>query len=221
MMIVRGRQCVLLAVACMVLVSSGFAQDRPVFRSDFIVRDASALDALIRLGEVYRRPIGVIVTDKSILAPVTVRAISATIQDVLPALLKQLPKYRSEEVRGVIVVRPISPAAPLRQLLSVRLKEFDAPKANIVQIGRVLWMELRRNVDPVPPSGFFGISHEPIMDQTAIGPFHLAGANVEDVLSEIVRRHGAAAWLVLSPPKQLSGVTSNRLWNLVTYANPP
>jgi hypothetical protein len=212
----------ILMIAC--LFSEGGAsrnEQRTPLRRDFEVHDIGALDALIRLGQLYGRPMGVVGGDKKIAERQTsVRAPQTTAHEAMAVLMRQLPGYEWREDNRVIIVQPRVLAPVTKQMLSVIIPSIAAKKVDIDGLSFRLWMELQLQVDPNSHRrGFAGTGH--VRDYFDLGPINLTNVTVEEVLNEIVRRRGSAAWIALPPPETLKGAPRERLWSIVTYANPP
>lgn len=188
-------------------------------RRDYEVHDIGALDALIRLGQLYDRPLGIVSGDKKIATTqISIRAPQATAQEAMTVLIRQLPAYEWREDRGVIIVQPHVLPPLARKLLGTVISRVVAHDSSAEQLSALLWWELQRRLDPEnAPQGYWGVSH----DRVRIIHFNLTNASVQEVLNEIARRRGSAAWIALPPPETLKGAPRERLWSIVTYADPP
>ena len=188
-------------------------------RRNYVVNNVGALDALIRLGQLYERPMGIVSGDRKIATTqVSVRTAQATTQEAMAALMRQLPEYEWREDRGVIVVQPRVVPPVAKKMLRTVISKFAAGDSSTEQLSALLWWELQRTVDPESARrGYWGIGH----DYVRIGPVDLTNVTIDQMLTEIVRRRGSAAWVVPPPPVTLKGAPRDRLWSIVIYASPP
>jgi len=190
-------------------------------RLDYEVTDLAALDALIRLGEVYNRPMGIICRDAKILSSkVKIRMAQATAEEALKAVMLQLSDYKWSENNGILQVRPKLLPAQTERMLGITIPRIAAEDIDMDALSNRLWMELQIQVDPESRSkGFIG--HGNLRDYYELGGVDFTNARIDQVLDEIVRRRKSAAWILLPPPDVLKGVPRDRLWAIVTYATPP
>jgi hypothetical protein len=196
-------------------------QGRPL-RQDYEVRDVVAPDALIRLGELYDQPMGIVCGNNKIATTtlVTARTPNATPQEAMVALIRQLPEYEWKERSGVMVAQPRLVPPVTRGMLNTIIPSIAAQNIDIEALSFRLWMELQLQVDPESRTrGFAGVGH--MRDYFELGEMNLNNIRIEEVLDEIVRRRRSAAWVVLPPPATLKGTPRERIWSIVTYANPP
>ncbi len=186
---------------------------------DLDVDQVSALDAAIRIGQVFDRPLGIICADASIATiDVSLHLPGATVESAFNELLRNLQQYEWRDEGGVIVFRPHEIPEPAQRLLEIVIPRFAARKARTAELSDLLWMEVQLQMDPTV-QGFYGLRRS--RDDAEIGPLDMAGANVESILNEIVRRRKKAAWIVPPAPAKLLAAQNDRLWAIVTYAHPP
>jgi len=187
---------------------------------DVSIHAQTGIDALLSLGQLYNRPLGIVGSDKSILAPtLSVQVSQAQFADVLARVMSQLSKYEAHEVQGVVLIQPLNRDVATERLFTMVLPNFDSEtKATLTELADLLWMDVELRVDP-SIRGFAGIRHE--TDFKEFQPIHLVDVTVEDVLNELVRRRRSAAWVGFSAPEVLTGVQRERLWSIVSYEDPP
>ena len=173
---------------------------------------------MLRLGQAYGQPLGIISADKKIAnMRLSLRTPESTARQAIEALLKQIPGYDWTEERGVFVMRPRALPPSTKRMLGIVIPRIAAENISLDALNFRLWMEIQLQVDPERKSkGFMGFGHDP----SELGRFDLKDVTVEDVLDEIVRRRGNSAWVALPPPDSLKGVPPERLWNYVTYSTP-
>ncbi len=188
---------------------------------DYEISDTGALDALVRLGELYNHPMGIICGNTKIESrKIAVKVIQASAQEALRAVVAQLPEYKWREDNGVLIVEPAVLPTQTQNVMNIVIPRIFAENIDVDALSSRLWMELQIQVDPESRSrGFFGHSH--LQDYYELGKIDLTNARIDRVLSEIVRRRKSAAWILLPPPDSLKGVPRDRLWAIVTYAKPP
>jgi hypothetical protein len=193
----------------------------PALGQDYEVRDIGALDALVRLGELYDRPMGIVCEDTKIVSrKVTVREIQAPVEQALQALIMQLPGYKWSVDNGVFVIRPAVLPTQTEKMLNIVIPRIFAESIDIDTLSNRLWMEIQIQVDPESQSKGF-LLHGHLRNYYELGRIDLTNARIDQVLSEITRRRKSAAWVLLPPPDALKGVSRDRLWGIVTYAKPP
>jgi hypothetical protein len=200
---------------------SGSDQRALPSRLNYEAHDISALDALIRLGEVYDRPIGIVSGNQKIATnKISMQVRQTTAREALVALMQQLPAYEWAEDNGVFVVRPHLIPPITKRMLSIVIPRISTQNTDIDGLSFRLWMEVQLQVDPDRRGkGFAGFGH--LGNYFELGPMDLTNVRCDELLTEIVRRRNSAAWVVLPPPETLKGVPRERLWGIVTYANPP
>ena len=154
---------------------------------DVSIHAQTGIDALLSLGQLYNRPLGIVGSDKSILAPtLSVQVSQAQFADVLARVMSQLSKYEAHEVQGVVLIQPLNRDVATERLFTMVLPNFDSEtKATLTELADLLWMDVELRVDP-RIRGFAGIRHE--TDFKEFQPIHLVDVTVEDVLNELVRR---------------------------------
>ncbi len=190
-------------------------------RRDYEVHDIGALDALIQLGELYDRPMGIISGNQTIAAiKVSARSRQATALEATSALVHQLPGYEWAEVDGVLVVRPHVLPSITNRMLAIVISRITAQNMDIDSLNFRLWMELQLQVDPESRTkGFAGIGH--LRHYFDLGQIDLTNVRIDEVLNELVRRKKSAAWVIPPPPETLKGTPREKLWGIVFYSNPP
>jgi hypothetical protein len=99
---------------------------------DFEVSDIGALDALVRLGELYDRPMGIICANARIASrKVTVRVLHASFRQALRALIVKLPGYSLSEDNSVVLVRPTALPPQTEKVLSIVIPRIAAENIDI------------------------------------------------------------------------------------------
>jgi hypothetical protein len=188
---------------------------------DFEAQDVSALDALVRLGQVYELPMAIISLDTRIAnTRVVVRVVGATVKVAMSEVMKNLPDYEWRQRNGLIVVEPRAIPTITKQLLDTAIPDISVEQADVDGINFLLWMELQLQVDPARKAkGFLGSGH--LRNYRRLGRLDLKNATIERALDEIVLRIGKAAWIVFPPPPTLKNTPRDRLWSVVSYADPP
>jgi len=217
-----GAFAVLLVLSGPLVGSEPSAQtQRSLPRQDYEATDIAALDALVRLGEIYDHPMGIICRDAKILSTkISVKITQATAQQALKELMVRLPEYKWSEDNGVFEVRPRLLPTQTEKILNIRIPRIVAENIDVDALSNRLWMELQIQMDPGNRSkGFIGHGH--LRDYYELGRVDFTNAGVDQVLNEIARRRKSAAWILLPPPDVLSGALRERLWGIVTYASPP
>ena len=104
------------------------------------------------------------------------------------------------------------------RLFTTVIPSFEAREATTGQLSNLLWMDLQLRLDPTE-RGFATIYHS--NDHSLLAPIRLQDITVKDVLNEIVRRRKSAAWIGFPAPVNLLNVPGDKLWNIVTYDDPP
>ncbi len=220
----QGRNTVIIAILATVTLfangQTGGNEQGAAARRDYEVHDIGVLDALIQLGQLYDQPMGIVCGDKKIASiRVSVQAPGATAQEAMALLIRQLPGYKWSEDKSLILVRPRLVAPITKRILHAVIRSIAAKNIDVDALSFRLWMELQLEIDPESHTkGFFGISHP--RDYFDLGPIDLTNVTIQEVLNEIVRRRKSAAWVTLPPPETLKGTPRERLWGIVTYANP-
>jgi len=172
---------------------------------DFDVRDIGFLDALIRLGELYDNPMGIIFVEKKLVArKVTVKTLQASVQQALAALTAQLPEYAWSESNGVLLVRPRVLPPQTQKMLDIVMPRIFAESIDIDSLSNRLWMEVQIQADPESRSRGF-MMHSHAREYYELGRIDFTNVRIDEVLSEIVRRRRSAAWVLLPPPEELKG----------------
>lgn len=191
----------------------------PPLRKDYGVRNIAALDALIRLGETYNVPMGIVCGDDKIATTlVSAEALQAVPEKAMDQLVRQLPGYEWKERKGVIVVQPVQiPGMTNRMLLTV-IPRLTAKRSSLDDLSARLFRELQVQLNPKGTSGgYMAITHGPAV----IESFDTANTSVRDILNEIVRKGRSAAWIVLPSIRYVKGAPLDSLWSIVFYRDPP
>jgi hypothetical protein len=209
-------------IVCASLGQNCDAQAQPApTRMNFDVQGVGALDALIRLGELYDQPMGIICRDAEIAThSITLTLGDVSAQDAMQALMHRLPGYKWRKDNGVFLVQPEVLAPQTETMLKIVLPRIFVEKIDVDALSWRLWMELQVRVDSEARSrGFLMVGNT--QNYYELGKVDLTNVRIDQVLNEIVRRKKSAAWVMLPPPEALKGASRDRLWGIVTYKQPP
>ncbi|HWS98067.1 MAG TPA: hypothetical protein VN620_16510 [Candidatus Methylomirabilis sp.] len=188
---------------------------------NYVAKDVGALDALVRLGALYNQPIGIICRDSEIVSrKVSLTVAEASVEESMRAVMNLLPEYEWSEDNGVFVVRPKVLPRQTEEMLNVIIPHIFAENIDMDGLSSRLWMELQVQVDPESRSRGF-LLHGHLQNYYELGKVDLTNVRIDEVLNEIVRRRKIAAWVMLPPPDSIKGASRERLWGIVTYAQPP
>ena len=210
---------ILILTVCLAAKTSP-SQQKPAARHDYRVQNVTALDALIRLGETYNQPMGIVCGDNKIPKMlVSVEASQSTPQEAMDLLMRQLPEYEWKESGGVIFVLPRAMPPLTNKMLTTTITRFTAKDSSADHFSMLLWWELQRKLDPKSgAAGYMGVSHD---ITHPIDSIDLKGASVQQVLSEIVRKRRSAAWVIPPSIRSVKNTPRDRLWDIIIYAAPP
>ncbi len=186
----------------------------------FIAQDTSRLDALLRLGQQYRIPLGIEYVDReAITTKIRIAARDGTVATVLDRILPRSRGYYWHEEEGVIVVSHRKVPRGSKNLFNTRIGKFQSQAATIQELSNLLRMELELSLSP-SIGGFAGsFAAGPV--QTKIPPLNVQNKTVRDILNLVISQAQGAAWIVQAPPEQLGALRSRSLWGIVTYDSPP
>jgi hypothetical protein len=178
----------------------------------------SRLDAIIRLGEEYKIPLGIDLGDAWLLQSAVVDVQQGTVQQVLSSLLKGTDHYHFSEQDGVVVIEPVEKQNGILQTV---IPDFNAVPGTAQNLSNLLYMDLILQLDPSRQS-FFGVDHPQSTDQLQ-PELHLKNKSVKFILNTITARAGNLAWVAGPAPSRESMLraSSHDLWNFVFYAWPP
>ncbi len=165
--------------------------------TDFQAEGISALQALLRLAQVTRTPIGIVQDDTALSSTsVSISTKNATLPEILDRLLREVRGYRREyssQPNSVILIVPISPRPITDRFLNLTIPRFSPPRLGIQGLGIWLWMFARAALNPSQGSvgSILGNPDDPT--------FQIAerNATVEQILNKIAFV-AKGAW-VLSP----------------------
>jgi hypothetical protein len=175
-------------------------------------------EALLQIGQRYRIPLGIVVGDKQIVTPVAEISVpQGDLRSALQAIMVFTPLYSWKQEQGVIVVAEVHPSAETRFLPSLVIRSFISPPSTVRQLSNQLWMSVQAELDPTR-SGFWGVIHND--DQQLVAPIKEKNASVEHILNDVVRYRRTAAWIILPPPPRIVDAPEDRLWGILTYADP-
>ncbi len=182
---------------------------------------ANRLDALVQIGEITGIPLAIEYVDDSLLdRSIDVSVRNQTVANVLKNILSDGSGYSWSDEGGVIFISNNLERRPAqRRIFDHRIPSFQARAATAEELSNLLWMDLQIQLQPSPPRGFAGTF--PTGDQRKLGRFDLRERSVIQILNEIVRRFGRAAWIAKpfegSPDSPLTEVP----WGIVFYETPP
>lgn len=178
------------------------------------------VDALLEIGQREHIPIGIeYVDEKSLSATISVHSKETTVAGALSVVLPRSSGYTWSERYGVIDVTHTGVPTGNRNLLDHVLPAFDAPRSSLDKFSFELEMALLHDLSP-ETAGFGGdyISSDP---PVLVGPLRLRGASVREILSRAASQEHPAAWVITVPPAGLGQASSNGLWKMLPYTEPP
>jgi hypothetical protein len=188
--------------------------------ASFNVAGLSLLDALIRLGQETRTPLGIEYIDREALEkPVTLSLVNITVQRALETLLSAQKGYVFTVRDGVVDISHSGVPAGSRNLFSHVIAEFSAPRCSVQVASNLLRMELI--VDLAPSTRGFAGEFDPGNPNMLVGPLKLRAVTVRDVLNRIVATSGKCAWIAQVRPENLDAMPSYGLWTILDYDSAP
>ena len=181
----------------------------------FSIGQTSVLDALLWFGHDQGVCFGIEFSGPDLSRTVQVVADMTTVGEVVKEILGRSDAYLLSVSDGVILIRKkgIRPSV----WLDYRIPQFDLPKIELISADVALANRLELELNPTI-KGFAGDSPgtEPIDE---VGPFHLRGETVRQILVRIMAASRGASWF----PTDTRGIAPfpasiNRFWTFVTYS---
>ena len=184
----------------------------------FVATEERRLSALVRLGRENGLCFGIETVTDNFNEKITLRLIDTDAQNVINAALGSSQEYEISVLHNVILIRDKRVRPP--EYLALRLPRFRIPRSTLVWANLNLWMSVEMYLDS-SRKGFAGDS--PPGDATdQVGPFDITGQKVRDLLCRVVGNSKGATWMVSSPiVPAVAPASTNSLWTLVLYRNPP
>lgn len=186
----------------------------------FILQKTTRLDALLRLGQQYRIPLGVEYVDREALTNrISVSINHETVASSLEKIVPRSRGYYWREEGGVLVISHRKVPHGAINLLNRRIESFESQPATAQELSNLLRMQLALSLNP--NIGGFAGSFPTGSTLEKIGPLGARGKTVRELLNLIVSKAQGAAWITQVPVKQLSVVPPQGLWGIVSYEVPP
>jgi hypothetical protein len=183
--------------------------------NDFTIPKSTIVDSLLELGRRTKIPLAIPCADAAFQhSMISVHLEHSTVGAVLSAILRDEPNVTAHLDQGVIVVDRL-PRELNCKFIDTVIPTFGMTHPETVEhISAKLWMTLELQLDPTK-TGFAGILHPSDYDKK-LAPFELRNQTVGDILTWLVARHSAAAWIGL-PSARPSDAYLNELWRIVFY----
>jgi hypothetical protein len=183
----------------------------------FRVQDSTVLDAVLSLGEQENLPLGIEYVGPELFGKVKSRDFkNRTVGEILRGLLPRSKGFVVSSDRGVILLTNRATADLRGNLFDRRLSDVRIPRTDIYQASNLLHMSLIQQVSSPGATGIVG-DFPTAKTERGIGPYLLRGMTVRAALDQLVRGHGAAAWIAQVPPRELNTLPSYGLWRIVEY----
>lgn len=181
----------------------------------FSLGRTSVLEALLWFGRDQRVCFGIEFSGPDLSRTVQVEADTSTVEEVVRKILGQPGVYSLSVSHGVILIRKKGLRPP--GWLDHRIPQFDLPRIELMSANIALTNRLELALDPTI-KGFLGDSPvtEPIDE---VGPFHVRGETVRQLLVRITAASRGASWFPTS--NRVVGpfpASINRFWTFVTYS---
>jgi hypothetical protein len=228
----QTRHCLLVVTLSLLFVIPVQGQQRADLEQmtvgRFEVNETSIPEALLKLGEDSRVPLGIVATDPELWKQkVSLRAENAGFTSVLGRILSGASGYRWHETQGVVVIANPDLHTAVNDSLYVTIPVFETsrpqapPNARTAEaVSTKLWMTLLLHLDPQRKEGFMGVLHPSDLDRE-LPSVDLGGHSVEEILNWIVSRHGAAAWVAMPFLGDIQKAQVGQLWKIFFYGQPP
>jgi hypothetical protein len=167
-------------------------------KASFMPHSSSALEQLIEVARHYKIPMGIEwVEPPSGEGQVLALEQSATVRDLISAILSRQSTYRIEIEDGVLNISDSVAAADPRNLLNLRIPEFFVENRNLHQGQALLRIKMEMMLYPTE-------YQEGHISDSGVGPaydvkkFSLSGRNltVREILNKLTHASGNALWVV-------------------------
>lgn len=186
---------------------------------NFSAAGMSRLHALIELGQQLRLPLGVECVEPSAFQPLPAVTLSgASVREVVESILGAKRGYVLRLAGGVLNVNCAKGAGARGNLFRTVVPHFSVPRTNLATASLNLRMALMLRLHS-EGGGFVG-DYAPAPLGHDVGPLQMRGATVRQILNEIVRSYGKAAWVATAPPSRLGRLPQSGLWTIVDYMDP-
>ena len=189
--------------------------------SSLKVQDLSLVDALLRLGQQERIPLGIeYVSREALEKPISEDFHNTTVGEIVQVLLGGGRGYTWRVRDGVLNVSHSSVATGKANLLNRVLPEFVMRRCSVADASNVLYMSLNSQLHP-EVTGYAG-DYNPGDMQNLVGPLELRNAPVRHILNLIVGAGDKrSAWAVRVQPGCLDQLPPDGLWTIIEYQTPP
>jgi hypothetical protein len=185
----------------------------------FTAQNISGLTALLKLGCEQHLPMGIRYVDLQLAQkPINITLRRPRMQEVIEAIMSHEKYCAWKLAHGFLSVTRAGASVGGQNLLATRLPDFSSPRVSLQQASQLLYMSLSLRLHP-DIRGFAG-NYYPGLTQNMVGPLHLQGYTVSQILDRIVQEYGDAAWVVTVPAQQLDTLTPAGLWMIIDYKDP-
>lgn len=187
---------------------------RPV--QSFEIRDLNMIDALLRLGEEQRVPIGIEYVDTAAFrSRITLHVRNSTVGALLDAMTRPLG-YSWFMQHNVVIVTHRGAATGRKNLLNIPIPDFSLNKEVTLQAASLkLLVTLYFTLNP-HATGILG-DYPTGNPQFRVGPLRMKKATVRQILNRIVSQNRDGAWVVQQAPWNMDKDPSYGLWRVFEY----
>ena len=216
------RSAILVLLAASAVLARAIDQHDPLSMTvkHFRAEKVPLLDALLSFAQEQHLPLGIEYIDlHAVSDQVSIDIGSATVSQVLDAILKRAPGYTWSIRDDVICISHSDVPVGGSNLLDRVLSDFSIPRMSVTRaalaLDRALYMDLHQGTQ-----GWAG-SYAGKFRDGRWTRYEMHGVTVRDVLNRIVRDAGDAAWVIQVPPKNLDNLPFYGLWRTIQYEVPP
>lgn len=167
-------------------------------KATFIPKSASALEQLIEVARHYRIPMGIEWINRAETGALAV-ASGANVRELIQAILERSPEHRVSVENNMLHISPVLLSESPRNVLNLRIEEFDAVDENIFEVSDRLKTELREKLNPEKYAngynGGFGYAPDDVLAARNI-TFSGSNLTVREILNGIINASGNAIWVV-------------------------